>query len=84
MRFFFANPLCSEISTSLFSVMPSPLSLNAFSYNNSTALCVKSEGGTCVRGWSNARVQVCRGGGSGTGRLAEEIKHVDSLVCDRT
>lgn len=26
-------------------------------------------------------LQVCKGGGSGTGRLVEEIKHVDSVVC---
>ena len=46
---------------------------------------MKSKGGTCVRGcWSDVRVHVCRGGGAGTGRLAEEIKLVDSLVRDRT
>lgn len=46
-----------------------------------TVLCVKSEGGTCGMGcWCVANVQVCKGGGSGTGRMAEEIKLVDSLV----
>lgn len=57
----------SNVTTSVFSstFLTEELQLSVF-------VCVKGQRGTCVRG--------CRGGGSGTGWVAEEIKLVDLLL----
>lgn len=68
---------CSLISTSIFSVCCLPLFLSKSIFIHQTQfLFWKGDRGTCAGG----RVQVHMGGGLGTGRLAEEIKRVASLV----